>query len=204
MNQKMKALDLVDRHRYLRQGMIQQALRQRRRTSQHMLRTLAMDKLLYRFRLDSKEQYIYHADKTRSAKWAHWLAVNEFHFALLKRLQVRQRVLFYQLEYRYPFGQADGIYVVQTHLDGGILFFLEMDDGANQFDKVENYERYYLSRRWVQEPWADPMQKGVPVFPAVVCVTPRAKEIEKLAARAEKVSWQVYPDAEKAAKGVIR
>jgi hypothetical protein len=163
---------------------------------------MAKDKLLNRFRLDSKEQYIYHLER-RSAKWAHWLAVNEFHFALLRRLSARQRVLFHQVEYRYPFGQADGIYAIQTRPDGGVLFFLEMDDGANQFDKVEQYERYYLSRRWVSEPWSDPLQKGVPVFPMVVVVTPRAKEIEKLAGKAERVKWLVYQDAEKAARGVI-
>jgi hypothetical protein len=157
--------------------------------------------LLGRFRIDSRHQYIYHEGK-RSAKWRHWLMINEFHFALTSALRQGQRVLYYQLEYRYPHGQADGLYVVKTKPDGGVMFFLEMDDGANQFDKVENYERYYLSRQWTQEPWADPKGTG-PVFPMVACVTPRAKEIEKLAKKAERVRWLVFSNANDAVKGVL-
>ena len=200
MNQKSQILDLVERHRYVRQGMIRQQLGLKQRTAQHALRMLATNKMLYRFRMDSREQYIYHADKTRSAKWRHWLSINEFHFALQSALRPGQRVLYYQLEYRYSHGQADGLYVIQTRRDGGISFFLEMDDGANQFDKVENYERYYMSRQWAQEVW---QPKDVPVFPMVVCVTPRVREIERLTGKAEKVSWRVFGDVNSAIREVL-
>lgn len=203
MNQKAKILDIVERHKYVRQGMIRQALGMKERTVQHALQMLAANKLLYRFRLDSREQYIYHIDKTRSVKWRHWLAVNEFHFALKRRLQPGQKILYYQFEFRHPYGQADGLYVVQTKKDGGILFFLEADDGANQFDKVEKYEQCYMSRQWVNEPWADPLDKGIAAFPMVVVVTPRVKEIQKLAAKADKVRWLVFGDPVSAVKSIL-
>ena len=121
-------------------------------------------------------------------------------FALQQALKPPQRVLQYQLEYRYSHGQADGLYVVQLKEDGGRLFFLEADDGANQFDKVENYERYYMSRQWAGEVW---QPKDVPVFPMVVCVTPRVKEIERLAGKAEKVAWRVFGDVNTAIREVL-
>lgn len=56
-------------------------------------------------------------------------------------------------------GQADALYAIQTREDGGVLFFLEADDGANQFDKVEKYDQYRAGRQWINEPWADPSVK---------------------------------------------
>lgn len=203
MSNKVRILDLVEKHKYIRSGMIRHELGMKERAAQHTLQMLAANRLLYRFRLDSREQYIYHTDKTRSTKWRHWLAINEFHFTLKKRLKAGQRLLHYQLEYRYSHGQADALYVVKTKHDGGVLFFLEADDGANQFDKVEKYEKYYMGRQWVNEPWADPLDKGIAAFPMVVVVTPRVKEIQKLAAKADKVRWLVFGDPVSAVKSIL-
>ena len=95
--------------------------------------------------------------------------INEFHFSLTKALQLGQELLFWQLEYRYPYGQADSLYTVKTGPSGGILFFLEADDGANSFDAV---------------------------FPIVLVVTPRKKEIERLAAAANKTVWKAVSPEE--------
>ena len=198
---KAKILDLVDRHKYVRREMIQQATGMQTRNCQHVLRDLVKNRgVLYRFKLSRDETYIYYSDEKRSAKWRHWLSINEFHFALTASLRQGQRVLYYQLEYRYSHGQSDGLYVIQTRTGGGVMFFLEMDDGANQFDKVENYERYYMSRQWAQESW---QPKDVPVFPMVVCVTPRVREIERLAGKAEKVAWRVFGDVNTAIREVL-
>ena len=76
MNNKEQILSLLDTHKYLRQEMIQQEMRQLKRTNQNILRIMATrDKVIKRFRLDSKEQYIYYLDKSLSAKWRHWLAI---------------------------------------------------------------------------------------------------------------------------------
>lgn len=197
---KAHILSLVEKHKYVRREMIQQATGMQTRNCQHVLRDLTKKQVLYRFKLARDETYIYHIDKPRSAKWRHWVAINEFHFALMASLKPGQKVLYCQLEYRYSHGQSDALYVIQTRKDGGVSFFLEVDDGANQFDKVEKYERYYIGRQWAQEVW---QPKDVPVFPMVVCVTPRVREIEKLAGKAEKVAWRVYGCVGDAVKGLL-
>ena len=105
--------------------------------------------------------------------------LNEFHFTLLKELKSWQKILYWKHEYKYPYGIADGLYVVKTTLDSGIKFFLEMDDGNNEFDKISRYEAYCNSRKWESEPWADPLGKGVKTFPLVVIATPRPEKLRK-------------------------
>lgn len=194
LNRKEAILNLLNIHKYLRRGMIQQDLfniPSGERRCQILLQKMIKQKLINRFRLDSREQYIYHLEK-RSQKWQHWLMINEFHFALKGALQPGQELLFWRLEYKYPYGQADALYAVKTRPTGGILFFLEADDGANGFDKVGNYEKYFISREWTKEPWADPLGKGRTVFPLILVITPRPEEIKALvSARALKTTWEI-------------
>lgn len=199
LNRKEAILNLLNIHKYLRRGMIQQELftiPSGERRCQILLQKMVKQRLINRFRLDSREQYIYHLEK-RSQKWQHWLMINDFHFALKRRLKSGQELLFWRLEYRYPYGQSDGLYAVKTSPSGGVLFFLEVDDGANGFDKVSNYEKYFLGRQWTKEPWADPLGKGRATFPLILVITPRPEEIKALAdTRAVRTTWKVISPEE--------
>ena len=102
-----------------------------------------------------------------------------FHFALLDGLKPWQKILFWQTELRYPFGIADGFYMVQTTIDGaGVMFFLEVDDGNNVFDKVPKYLAYWRGKTWTGGWWAE--GGG---FPPVLVATPREKQVEFLVER---------------------
>ena len=175
MNRKSRILEAIDQHKYLRRWMIEQAffrIPSGKRRSQILLKKMVEEKLLNRFRLGPREEYIYYQGK-RSEKWRHWLLLNGFHFSLLSELKSWQKVLFYKHEYKYSCGIADGLYVVRTTMDSGIKFFLEIDDGQNEFDKVSRYESYMMSKKWEQEPWADPLKKGTKSFPLLVVATQR-------------------------------
>ena len=103
-----------------------------------------------------------------------------FHFALLDGLKPWQKILFWQTELRYPFGIADGFYMVQTTIDGaGVMFFLEIDNGNNSFDKVEKYLAYYQGGAWANEWWGQS-------FPLVLVITPQAGLIQSTANKSEK------------------
>ncbi len=131
--------------------------------------------LVNRFRHGPREEYIYHLEDRRSQKWAHWLNVNRFHFSLLRDLRGWQSIVYYDFEVRYPYGQADGFYVIKLTLQNDCLtFFLEEDDGLNKFDKIQKYLAYQQSKKWQGEWW------GKDNFPLILIITFRKEEISDL------------------------
>lgn len=181
-------IEMVQQHRYVETSMISKRLF-RFKTGQYkawqVLARMASRGLVHRFRTGPRSEYVYHLDAKRSAKWRHWLELNRFHFALLAGLKSWQRLLYWDFEVRYPFGQADGFYQVQTTIQGdGVMFFVEVDDGGNKFDKIAKYLAYWRSKTWRGEWWS----QGA--FPLVVIVTPRAREIEGLIRRCCKAEEQ--------------
>lgn len=169
-------MSLVEQHRYITPRMAARLFRfpSARTKAQQILGRMAADGLLNRFRV-GRGEYIYHQGR-RSTKWRHWLDLARFHFALLDELKSWQRIIFWQTELKYPFGIADGFYMVQTTINGdGVMFFLEMDDGNNTFDKVGRYMAYYRGKSWAGEWWA-----GGGAFPLVLVVTPRVQMIKAM------------------------
>jgi len=164
-------LRLLDQHKYLTPSLVAYYYRfpSGRNKVQQIMGRMAAEGHVNRFRV-GRGEYIYHQGR-RSAKWRHWLELARFHFALLEELKSWQRIIFWQNEVKYPFGVADGLYVVKTTLDSGLTFFLEVDDGNNVFDKVQKYRAYHAGRQWRREWW------GADGFPLVLIVTPRAEAI---------------------------
>jgi len=184
-----RIIETLERHRYMETSMIASRLfrfKWGRNKCQHILAAMASRGLVHRFRPGGpRAEYVYTLDAKRSAKWRHWLELNRFHFALLAGLKSWQRLLYWDFEVRYPFGQADGFYQVQTTIQGdGVMFFVEVDDGGNKFDKIAKYLAYWRGKTWRGEWWS----QGA--FPLVVIVTPRAREIEGLIRRCCKAEEQ--------------
>lgn len=172
-------LSMIDQHRYLTRSMVAQKLMpfpSGQAKARQVLSKMHKRELLERFQPGRRHEYVYHADR-RSAKWRHWLDLNKFHFGLLQELKSWQKILYWDFEVKYPGGMADGFYIVKTYLQGGVMFFLEMDDGANKFDKLQKYLAYQQGRAWKKEWWAKES------FPLVLIVTPRAGEIDDLVRR---------------------
>ena len=192
MNRKGRILESLERFKYLRRWHIELLHYKGKKTGQRMcqdaLKKLLEQKFVKRFRLGPREQYIYHIGN-RGHKWQHTLYMNEFHFSILKDLHSWQKILYWNHEYKYPFGVADGLYVIKTTLEGGIKFFVEMDDGGNEFLKVGQYLSYAMNSDWKKEPWADPLGKGIITFPRVVIMTPRPGEIEPLITETGRVKF---------------
>jgi len=180
-------LAMVEQHRYLERSMIGQKLFRfptGQAKARQVLSKMHKRELVQRFKPGQRKEYVYHLDRVRSAKWRHWLDLNRFHFGLLAELKAWQRILYWDHEVKYPGGQADGFYIVKTLLEGGVMFFLEMDDGANKFDKLQKYLAYQQGRLWKKEWWAQGRggagtQRDIS-FPLVLIVTPRAGEIGDL------------------------
>ncbi len=177
-----KILELVDQHKYLERSMIASQLfcfPSGQTKARHVLAKMHQRKLINRYQPGPRSEYIYFNDAKKSAKWRHWLDLNRFHFSLLSDLKQWQRVIYWDFEVRYPYGQADAFYILKLTLDGqGMMFFLEMDDGQNKFDKLQKYISYQKSKAWQREWWG---QQGK--FPRVVIVTPRVEEINELVKR---------------------
>lgn len=182
-------LALVEQHKYLERSMIAQKLFKfpsGQAKARQVLSKMHKRELVQRFRPGQRQEYVYYVDRARSAKWRHWLDLNRFHFGLLAELKAWQRIIYWDHEVKYPGGVADGFYIVKTSLEGGVMFYLEMDDGANKFDKLQKYLAYQQSRAWKKEWWAQEWngRAGHEVtFPLVLIVTPRAAEIGELARR---------------------
>ena len=175
---EQRIIDLLKEHRYLERSMIQErffTFKTGERKSKAVLLRMYQRDMVSRFRC-GRGEYIYHLGK-KSQKWGHWLDLNRFHFSLLSDLKQWQKIIYFDFEVRYPYGQADALYVIKLTLDGVALsFFLEMDDGKNKFDKVKNYMNYKTSGMWKSEWWGQS-------FPLVAIVTPRTQEIRELVKR---------------------
>lgn len=134
-------------------------------------------------------EYVYYVGK-KSTQWRHMHDVTMFHFDIffrLKRsndiiykndtffsLKQPQEIVFMKREFEYPGGRADALYIIKLKEDGsGVKFFLEWDDGENEFDKIPKYEAYANSRVWTKEYWADPLKTGHYSFPQVLIVSYR-------------------------------
>jgi len=169
-------LKLIEQHRYIETGMIRQALFRfpsGRDKAWQVLRRMTKQGLVNRFKI-GRGEYIYHVG-AKSKKWRHWLNLTRFHFQLLSELKSWQKIVFWQPEVKYPFGIADGLYIVKLTLDGDcVMFFLEYDDGQNVFTKVQQYLAYYAGKSWRGEWWGQS-------FPLVLIVTPRVEEIRMVA-----------------------
>ena len=122
-------------------------------------------------------EYLYYIGK-RSKQWRHQHSMTKFHFDLFFSLKKPQEIIYRKVEYVYPQGRADALYILKLHDDGrGVKFFLEWDDGLNEFDKIPKYESYAQSREWVREFWADPLKQGKYTFPQVLIVSERQIDI---------------------------
>lgn len=172
-------MELLKRHHFLERWMIETAVF-KGYTSQHartnkcrdLLQRMVKSKQIKRFRLDSRQQYIYYLQK--SDKWPHWLLINTFHFNLLKQKRSWQQILDYELEFKVNADiRADGYYTVKTTLGQGKKFFLEADNGTHPFRKHNAYLKDYESKSWYQMKWAG----EPPSYPLVVVVTTRPEEV---------------------------
>lgn len=193
IERKRMILELLEVHKYLRTGMIAQAVfpassykkpASGRQMAAKNLKTLYRKNLVDRTRADSREEYLYFLPRERrkdgkiSHKWRHWEAVNRFHFTLFQGLKAWQQIHLYQFEVSYGPGIADGFYVLKTTIDGaGIKFFLEVDLGGNEFNKVRLYNQAYEDRKWQHLLWADPFKSGEVIFPQIWVVTKRDQEV---------------------------
>ncbi len=167
IKRKRALIELLEKHRYLRTSMIAQAIYPSRHQCQVSLKGLHDKKVVKRFRMDSREDFIYHLE-SRSQKWQHWDLLNRFHFWYAAKVEV----VLYEFEVPYGPGQADGFYVVRTR-DGNRKFFLEVDTlTSGPFDKVALYNTAYAGY-WKDQWWADPLNSGLISFPQIVIVTPR-------------------------------
>jgi len=138
------------------------------RKARQVLRRLESKKLVKRFK---HGEYIYHIEP-KTCQWAHTKAVTDFHFELMFSLERPDDILYYKREFEYGYGRADALYIVRVG-NGGIKFFLEMDDEGNEFDKIAKYEEYFKSGLWRREFFADPLKNGRVSFPVVLVVTER-------------------------------
>lgn len=183
--QKKAVLDLLEKHKYLRTWMIAQAVFPSKHQAQVSLKKMYSAHLIKRFRVDSREDLIYHVQDKISKKWPHWDMINTFHFRFLAQLKPWQKILHYEFEYKYNPGQADGFYVVKTSLESTKKFFLEADtDTSGCFDKVSLYNQAYLGY-WQDSFYADPLSTGVKSFPLIAVYTPRKKEIDRILQNSE-------------------
>ena len=133
------------------------------RKARQVLRRLESKKLVKRFK---HGEYIYHIEpKTR--QWAHTKAVTDFHFELMFSLERPDDILYYKREFEYGYGRADALYIVRVG-NGGIKFFLEMDDEGNEFDKIPKYEEYFKSGLWRGEFFLEPLKNGRGWFSGVL------------------------------------
>lgn len=122
-------------------------------------------------------EYLYYIGK-RSAQWKHQHGMTRFHFDLFFSLRKPQEIVYRKVEYVYPQGRADALYILKLHEDGrGVKFFLEWDDGLNEFDKIGKYEEYAKGREWKNEFWADPLKAGRCIFPQVLIVSERQIDV---------------------------
>ncbi|MBO8169367.1 MAG: hypothetical protein H0Z35_09320 [Thermoanaerobacteraceae bacterium] len=138
-----------------------------------VLRQLVRDGHLKRFRLDSREQYIYHMGK-RDSKWQHYLLYNRFHFNLIIQARSWQKIIAYQPEkWLNKDVRCDGYYIVQYTFNKGRKFVVEADRGTYEFNLVEKYEKLRQTN-WQSTDWGKDE-----VFPIVVVVTER-KEIPEV------------------------
>jgi predicted transcriptional regulator len=144
IKRKRALIELLEKHRYLRTSMIAQAIYPSRHQCQVSLKGLHDKKVVKRFRMDSREDFIYHLE-SRSQKWQHWDLLNRFHFWYAAKVEV----VLYEFEVPYGPGQADGFYVVRIRGMENRKFFLEVDTlTSGPFDKVALYN---TAIRWLLE-----------------------------------------------------
>jgi len=200
---KKQIIESLEVHKYLERWMIQQLhfkFKYGRDKCQKVLTKMTKDKLVNRFQLDSRDQYIYHLGQ-RSNKWHHWLMINHFHFQLLRQLKSWHRITYWKPEFDYGYGIADGFYIIENTINGGgVKFFFEAVDNNNPFDRhEENYIKSFHSD-WQSQWWADPKKRGVISYPKIICMSERS-----LAIKTQELEFRVcsLADVQKDVLGVI-
>ena len=141
-------------------------------------------------------EHLFYAGK-RSRQWKHMRDVTRFHFNVLFSLEKYSDLLYYKREVEYPGGRADALYIVGG--DVNIKFFLEMDDGANKFDKVSKYMAYADSRKWQGEFWG---RDGN--FPLILIISLRLEEIADTIKRCKAEKFFRLMKKEKVYRDIIK
>lgn len=162
-------LGLLEKHKYLRTWMIAQQFytyRTGKNKAGTIMKKLYDNKMVKRFRLDTNENIYYLGNK--SNKWTHWDNLNTSHFKMMEK---GIQILYYNLEFFYKYGRADGFYCVDTG-EKRIKFFLEVDNGG-EMDKISRYEKLYRDPDWQSSFIADPLNSGIISFPIIVILTER-------------------------------
>ncbi|MBO8183440.1 MAG: replication-relaxation family protein [Archaeoglobus sp.] len=149
----------------------------RRKAQQRLLRLYQKGKL-NRLKLGDGP-YCYYQDK-KPGKLEHLLATNWVRIWLRTRLKSWERLHSWEYESDYKILRCDGFAAIKnTVTDAFKFYFVEMDRGTNEFDKVQKYNRLYDTEGYQGRWWV----KVADRFPTVLVVATtrhRAEHISRL------------------------
>lgn len=120
--------------------------------------------------------------------WEHRVLINEYE-CIIKEVITRLggRLLIYLSESPVMFNNTKlipDIFILMSRNNKGYLMYIEIDQGTEDIPYVKNklnsYMDYYISKRWLQEPWARVLSP--PSFPGIYFFTQdnRSKRIATL------------------------
>lgn len=120
--------------------------------------------------------------------WEHKVMLNDYECAIVSSMRnLGGKILLYEVEEIHPFNDTKlipDILCVLSCGGKGYIFFIEVDMGTEDIPyvkaKLESYKDYYISRAWVNKPWAKMFK--TPTFPRVLFITEnnRSKRVESL------------------------
>lgn len=139
------------------------------RYCQIVMKKMFNNKEVKRFR---HREFIYYVGK-KNQGWQSIVALNNLYFDI----RAKGKAIQFQPELVFFSGRCDGFFVAE-YRGKKRKFFVEIDRATAPFNKASIYNTL-LQTDWENEPWADPLKRGVISFPLVVVLTIRRQVVER-------------------------
>lgn len=185
---QQKIIETVERGKFFTREQLEQLffrdIASSRTVCSRVLKRLADRKQLKRKRTYIGEQFTYYVGSWNQ-KAGHYVLLNWVYVALVKYRPKEIWLHTFLYEYFCEIHQddhflADGLAILKDTKQIYPLF-VEADMGTNQFQKFEQFNRWYESRRWTETWWAKAYRKEEAFrFPQVVVVCRDLKRKNKL------------------------
>ncbi len=142
-----------------------------KRIAQRRLKRLHDTKRLKRGRMTFDQPYYYYLGKA-PGQVEHRLGVNWVYIWIIKQLKSWEILHSLEYEVDYKTFRMDALVTVRNKVTGKLkLFYIEMDRSDNNFNKVQQLNQFYQTKKYLSAWWVATADR----FPAIIVATETEK-----------------------------
>lgn len=145
-----------------------------KRKAQERLKKIYDRKQIKRTRCSPESPFVYYTDK-KSGQLDHLISTNWVYVWLYRSCSQWEHMWYWGTEIDYGILRCDALCGIKNNFTNTVdFYFIELDRSSNRFDKIEKYNAFYTSGKYLSQWWVKYTDK----FPVVLCVTEHLNRVK--------------------------